>query len=130
MERKQVSTGTPWEAIVGYSRAVRVGAFVYVAGTTAADVNGEIQHPDDPYQQTVYILRKIESALQAVDARLEHVVRVRIYVTNIDNWQQIAKAHHEFFEQIRPVNTLVEVSRLATSDMLVEIDVDAVVLEE
>jgi enamine deaminase RidA (YjgF/YER057c/UK114 family) len=127
MERQQFSTGTPWEAIAGYSRAVRVGAFVYVAGTTASNAAGEIQHRGDLYGQTVYILRKIESALQAVEASLQDVVRTRVYLTNMDDWQQATQAHGEFFRDIRPANTLVEVSRLATPEMLVEIEVDAVV---
>jgi enamine deaminase RidA (YjgF/YER057c/UK114 family) len=127
MERKQISTGTPWEAIAGYSRVVRVGSFVYVSGTTASDATGQIQCPGDLYGQAVYVLKKIETALQAVDAALEHVVRTRVYVTQIDDWEQVTKAHSEFFHAIRPANTLVEVSRLATPDMLVEIEVDAVV---
>ncbi|WP_416673109.1 RidA family protein [Egbenema bharatensis] len=129
MKRQQISTGTPWESIAGYSRAVRVGNLVFVAGTTAADDTGQIQHPGDPYGQTAYILRKIEAALQAVDAQLTDVVRTRVYVANMDDWQSIAKAHREWFEQIRPVNAMVEVSRLATPEMLVEIEVDAVVVE-
>lgn len=127
MERQQISSGTPWEAIAGYSRAVRVGPFVYVAGTTAADASGTIQHPGQPYEQTVYILRKIEAALAAVNAQLSHVVRTRVYLTNMNDWDAIAKAHGEYFGSIRPANTLVEVSRLATPEMLVEIEVDAVV---
>jgi enamine deaminase RidA (YjgF/YER057c/UK114 family) len=129
MERQLFSSGTPWEAIAGYSRAVRVGPFVYVAGTTASDPSGKIASPDNPYEQAVYILKKIESALQAVNAQLSHVVRTRVYITNMDDWQQITKAHSEFFQNIRPANTLVEVSRLATPEMLVEIEVDAVVPE-
>ncbi|MBF2001521.1 MAG: RidA family protein [Synechococcales cyanobacterium M58_A2018_015] len=127
MERQQISSGTPWEAIAGYSRAVRVGPFVYVAGTTASDASGTIQHPGQPYEQAVYILRKIEAALIAVNAELAHVVRTRVYLTNMNDWDAIAKAHGEYFGSIRPANTLVEVSRLATPEMLVEIEVDAVV---
>ncbi|PSB10229.1 hypothetical protein C7B61_03295 [filamentous cyanobacterium CCP1] len=130
MKRQQISSGTPWESIAGYSRAIRVGNLVFVAGTTAADTTGQIQHPNDPYGQVVYILRKIESALQAVHAQLSDVVRTRVYVANMDDWEQIAKGHHEFFHDIRPVNTMVEVSRLANSEMLVEIEVDAVVEDE
>lgn len=130
MERQQFSTGTPWESIAGYSRAVRVGPFVYVAGTTASNAEGEIQHLGDLYGQTVYVLEKIEAALQAIDAHLRDVVRTRVYITNMDNWQQATKAHGEFFGEIRPANTLVEVSRLALPEMLVEIEVDAVVLQE
>ncbi|WP_199336737.1 RidA family protein [Oscillatoria sp. FACHB-1407] len=127
MERKLVSTGTPWEAIAGYSRVVRVGPFVYVSGTTAADTNGQIQHPGDVYGQATYIYRKIEASLQSVGATLKDVVRTRVYLTNMDEWQQSTRAHHDFFSEIRPANTLVEVSRLATADMLVEIEVDAVI---
>jgi enamine deaminase RidA (YjgF/YER057c/UK114 family) len=127
MERKQISTGTPWEASVGYSRAVRVGAFVYIAGTTAANENGQIHRPDDPYEQAAYTIRKIEAALQLVDARLEHVVRTRMYVTDMKDAPQVTKAHHEFFHAIRPASTIVEVSRLATDEMRVEIEVDAIV---
>lgn len=126
-ERRQVSTGTPWEAIAGYSRAVRVGPFVYVSGTTASGPDGQILHRGDAYGQAIAILQKIDAALQAVDAQLEHVVRTRVYLTNMDDWEQIANAHRETFAAIRPANTLVEVSRLASPDMLVEIDVDAVV---
>lgn len=130
MERQQFSTGTPWESIAGYSRAVRVGQFVYVAGTTASNAAGEIQHRDDLYGQTVYVLKKIEAALHAIDANLRDVVRTRVYITSMDDWQQATQAHGEFFGEIRPVNTLVEVSRLALPEMLVEIEVDAVVLQE
>jgi enamine deaminase RidA (YjgF/YER057c/UK114 family) len=129
MERKHISTGTPWEAIAGYSRAVRVGPFIFVSGTTAADETGQIHHPGDLYGQAVYIFKKIETSLHAAGASLKDVVRTRVYVTQMDNWQQVTKAHHEFFGDIRPANTLVEISRLATPDMLVEIEVDAVVAE-
>lgn len=126
MNRQNVSTGTPWEAIAGYSRAVRVGPFVYVAGTTATDASGQISSMD-PYQQTRHILQKVSDALAAVGASLEHVVRTRVYVTNMADFAEVAKAHGEVFAEIRPANTLVEVSRLAIPEMLVEIDVDAVV---
>jgi len=129
MERQTYSTGTPWEAMAGYSRAVRVGPFVYVSGTTASDASGQIQHPGDLYGQAVYIYTKIEASLQAVGARLQDVVRTRVYITQMDDWQQATRAHHEFFQEIRPANTLVEVSRLATPEMLVEIEVDAYVGE-
>lgn len=129
MERQQVSSGTPWESIAGYSRAVRVGSFVYVSGTTASDDQGQIQHPGDLYGQAVYIYRKIEAALQSVNASLKDVVRTRVYVINMDEWRQATQAHHDFFSTIRPANTLVEVSRLAVPEMLVEIEVDAVVAE-
>jgi len=127
MERQNFSTGTPWESLAGYSRAVRIGPFVYVSGTTASDADGQIQHVGDLYGQAVYVYRKIESSLQAVGASLQDVVRTRVYVTNMDAWQQATRAHHEFFQDIRPANTLVEVSRLATPEMLVEIEVDAYV---
>lgn len=127
MDRQQISTGTPWEAIAGYSRAVRVGPFIFVSGTTATDANGQITHLNDPYGQTRQILKKIETALQDLGAELQNVVRTRVYITNMGDWEHIAKAHHESFHAIRPANTLVEVSRLATPDMLVEIDVDAII---
>ena len=127
--RKLISTGTPWEAIAGYSRAVRVGSSIYVSGTTETDTTGQVHHPNDAYRQAVYIFKKIEVALQEANASLNDVVRTRVYVTNMDDIQQVTKAHHEFFENIRPANTLVEVSRLAAPEMLVEIEVDAVVSE-
>lgn len=126
MERQHVSTGTPWEALAGYSRAVRVGPFVYVAGTTATNEKGEISSTD-PYEQTCHILQRVASALEAVGASLSHVVRTRVYITNMDDWQSVARAHGEVFADIRPANTLVEVSRLAIPDMQVEIEVDAVI---
>jgi enamine deaminase RidA (YjgF/YER057c/UK114 family) len=129
MERQLFSSGTPWEARAGYSRAVRVGVLVFVSGTTAADETGQIQHPDDAYAQAVYIYKKIEASLQALNANLTHVVRTRVYVVDMGCIEQVIQAHHEFFEHIRPANTLVEVNRLATPDMLVEIEVDAVVPE-
>lgn len=127
MERKLVSTNTPWEAIAGYSRAVRVGQFVFVSGTTASDETGQIQHPGDVYGQATYIYRKIEAALQSADTKLQDVVRTRVYVINMDEWKQVTQAHHDFFRDIRPANTLVEVSRLADPEMLVEIEVDAII---
>ncbi|MEM7771656.1 MAG: RidA family protein [Cyanobacteria bacterium P01_A01_bin.37] len=130
MQRRCVSSGTPWEEQNAYSRVVRVGSFVYVSGTTASDASGTIQHPNDPYAQTVYVLRKIETALQSVDASLDHVVRTTVYVTDIEQFPHISKAHKEFFDTIRPANTLLEVSRLATPEMLVEIAVDAVIADE
>lgn len=127
MQRQNVSSGTPWENINAYSRVVRVGAFVYVSGTTAADESGTIQHPGDMYGQAAYILRKIEKALQSVGAELTDVVRTTVYLTDMDQFTQAAKAHKEFFDPVRPANTLVEVSRLATPEMLIEIAVDAVI---
>ncbi|MBD2058357.1 RidA family protein [Oculatella sp. FACHB-28] len=130
MTRRHISTGTPWEAIAGYSRAVQVGSLIYVSGTTAADTTGQILHVDDAYEQMVYVLKKIEAALKQLDSSLQDVVRTRVYVTNMDDIEQVTKAHCEFFGKIRPANTLVEVSRLATPEMLVEVEVDAVVQEQ
>ncbi|MBD1867635.1 RidA family protein [Cyanobacteria bacterium FACHB-471] len=130
MTRRHISTGTPWEAIAGYSRAVQVGSLIYVSGTTAADTTGQILHVDDAYEQMVYVLKKIEAALKQLDSSLQDVVRTRVYVTNMDDIEQVTKAHCEFFGKIRPANTLVEVSRLATPEMLVEVEVDAVIQEQ
>ena len=127
MARKNISSGTKWEAFAGYSRAVRVGNTVSVAGTTATDENSQVAHPGDPYAQTVYILRKIERALKEADATLEDVIRTRIYVVHMDQWQEVARAHGEFFGDIRPANTLIAVKSLVDPGHLVEIEADALI---
>jgi enamine deaminase RidA (YjgF/YER057c/UK114 family) len=125
--RQYVTTGTPWETIAGYARAVKEGPFIHVAGTTAADAQGTIMHPGDAYAQTNYVLQKIQAALHELGAEMAAVVRTRMYVTNIDDWQAVARAHGEWFAATRPATALVAVARLIDPQMLVEIEADAIV---
>ncbi len=127
MTRKRISSGAKWENIVGYSRAIYDEPFVFVAGTTATGEQGRIIGKNDPYKQTIQVIKNIQSALNKAGADLKDVVRTRIFVTNIDDWQQIGRAHGEFFGEIKPAATMVEVSRLVDPDMLVEIEVDAII---
>ena len=127
MSKQLISSGTIWEKKFGYSRAVRTGNFVFVAGTTAVDEGGNVIGGNDPYKQAVFVYQKIEKALHEAGATMKDVVRVRTFITDIKRWEEVAKAQGEVFENIRPAATLVEVSALVRPELLVEIEVDALI---
>lgn len=126
-DRQNISSGTKWESIAGYSRAVRIGNIVAVSGTTATDENGNIVGLNDPYAQTMYAIRKIEKALRQAGASLENVIRTRIFIVRTPDWEEVCRAHGEVFSAIRPVNTLVTVKELIGVDYLVEVEADAII---
>lgn len=129
MKRINISSGAPWEDIVGYSRAVRIGNVIEVAGTTAVDENGQVVGIDSPYEQTKFTLAKIEKALLAGGATLEDVVRTRIFVTDISRWEEVGRAHGEYFRDIKPAATMLEVSALISPELLVEIEATALIID-
>jgi enamine deaminase RidA (YjgF/YER057c/UK114 family) len=127
MERQRFPAGTRWDSVVGYSRAVRVGQFVFVSGTTGLDASGKVVGQSDPHAQTAQALANVAAALAALGASPTDVVRTRMYVTNIDDWEEIGRAHGEMFGELRPATSMVEVSRLISPELLVEIEADAVI---